>query len=847
MLKAVSEVIRPLHNLYLEVLCRRSGLIRKLYKNMAKHSHSVGSTPNTESVNKWKIPHYYRRSPSISSQNSGVNEAGVGSTPSTPNINVMTSPKRVLMEDPKKNRKKSGTRGRKNGKKKAGEMVFVNYTVQDSASESEGISSSNSATPVDTPVLTPSETINRKKKSSRSRMLKIFGSSRESSDKYATQNINPGDSPCIEETLPLSKNSGPTTKRSYSSFLKYGKFCGSSAENLPMQAAPSSSSSHSYTEEEVVPKSDHNPTSVTPFVQANSEMFTAPPRGIHLLNRKKAYSELDVTHYTKKGLGNNDAPTDHRLAEKNDQVEVPSSTFYTNRKTMSSEPSLTGSKLGDENDASVAFTKMFTRKRANTGGSMSSLISLNHNSQQSNIQPQANNNFMTGSFKKNLSVSSISSTSNRYSPIRTASPGRPRSATRGSSIHRISRDSSSLQNMFEVADPITGSASESFLDTQVGNKNGSIRHKRKQESVSDSIRTSGNSNSIAPSPSLATPPAFTSGYTVMSSTSASSTPSMLEPSNASQMSNSAQSGGNGYEYTNYSNVLDEDSPPEVMLIQDADVRTPADSLPALKGIPRTTIEEIEEEPETNDYYLQVRHNNDSLDRMLANGESTESSQVDSLLTNSVFSLANNNIWPQQWQDQGSYTVSFNGSNVNSGRSEDLEKSISFSGSKKPSPCINTDTLEINSAGDDKLMKKPDDSDLQMHIGFDFENSNSFFQEQQNKTSNDNNINYDRSALSSTPVDEQASAVTSIANISPGTGASLSAEDFTNTTSYHRNTREQLNLTNSSMMPSNSLTSQTNMNSNMNPNTGAWKMMNKDLEAIADSCFFNEDPNEISYS
>lgn len=145
------------------------------------------------------------------------------------------------------------------------------------------------------------------------------------------------------------------------------------------------------------------------------------------------------------------------------------------------------------------FSKMFTRKRANTGGSTCSLASptIAQTIQQSNIKV---NKLPT---QRTTSVGSLSSMSNRYSPIRVASPGRARSATRGSSLYRLSRDLNSLPSVTDLPEmDSTTPVNEIFLDGQPQHKSGSVKggHRKKQESISDAQRIQ-NSNSYITTPS----------------------------------------------------------------------------------------------------------------------------------------------------------------------------------------------------------------------------------------------------------------------------------------------------------------------------------------------------------
>ncbi|EDO18456.1 hypothetical protein Kpol_1032p50, partial [Vanderwaltozyma polyspora DSM 70294] len=151
---------------------------------MGKNSRSPsvnGSlpSPSAKSINKWKIPHYYKRSQSQhSNQTSKEGDSNV-STP-VPNVNLVASPKKVILDPIGNNR---GTLSKqKKSSKKNGRMVFVNYTVQDTISENElAIESqdmlssqqfaSNLTVPTDLPV---------GKNNSRRNMLKIFGSTKNS-------------------------------------------------------------------------------------------------------------------------------------------------------------------------------------------------------------------------------------------------------------------------------------------------------------------------------------------------------------------------------------------------------------------------------------------------------------------------------------------------------------------------------------------------------------------------------------------------------------------------------------------------------------------------------------------
>ncbi|EDO18457.1 hypothetical protein Kpol_1032p50, partial [Vanderwaltozyma polyspora DSM 70294] len=125
----------------------------------------------------------------------------------------------------------------------------------------------------------------------------------------------------------------------------------------------------------------------------------------------------------------------------------------------------------EENDASVAFSKIVSRNRTNTISSQSSLAST-----MTNTSTYQMSNFPgTGT---NLGVS-------RYSPGKTKSPSRPRSRTfTNSSINRLSRDLSNIQNTLNFI------GNEMHSETYLDNRNNSIggmerQHRRMQPSISE--------------------------------------------------------------------------------------------------------------------------------------------------------------------------------------------------------------------------------------------------------------------------------------------------------------------------------------------------------------------------
>lgn len=782
---------------------------------MSRPSSRASSTPGSESVNKWKIPHYYRRSSAASSQQSSGSEAG---TPVTPGTNSMSSPKKVLVEDPKKGKKRPVYRSRKNSRKKAGEMVFVNYTVQDTAPEEGEVE-----VPVsELPPMAPSPAIGHKKKSSRSRMLKIFGSSKES--------------PKVEEETHLAafaENDGvyepepylSASKRSCSSFLRYGRFHHAHSKR--------SEPSADYAPEEVVPKSSQSPNLVKP---ASAGIFSGNS------SRKVKYLG---------GMVKNESSVDPG---------------YQNATGMSEAPVVAG-KPSDDNDASIAFSKMFSRNGANTSGSMPSLISLNQNAQDQ--QPHSSHSG-TGipSLKKNMSASSISSLSYRCSPIRTASPARPRSSTRGSYNCGVS-----LHGVVDTEDgsnPIL-SATDTYLDSRVGNRNGSIlRHKKKQDSISDSHRfystsasastilNNNNSSAVTPSSSsLVTPPPFTPGYSLPSNTSASSTPSVMEyapggqPATFSGLANGASTSGHHSSFNIVQPCLERDSSSEIFF-GDSDFPTPVDSQPALRGIAKATLKEDEEEFNEREHGIAhgtitnskrrnslVRQKGDNLDLVLPHGSSTGSSQVGSILTNSTSSITDTSLMGN-WQDSSCYASFDTGMGF---KAENFEKAASGRAHKMPT--ATTAIGRTSSKNSDYMPVGNMDSqgkELGMCAQFDFENAAAFFHEQSKNLTSDYGYTAEQSAQrANTPIDEQASAVTSIANYSPSAAATISMDEAANSSLNYREF-DRPHYANP-MVHSTSTASQ----SVAGHSVGQWKSINNDLDAITDSFGISDEINDLPFT
>lgn len=737
----------------------------------------ISKSPTVESVNKWKIPHYYRRSPSSASQNSNPLDSNGGSTPTTPNINVMSSPKKVLLEDRKRNdsndgdscskaKKSGGSRSKRSNKKNPGEMVFVNYTVQDGGSDTDNNNSPNE------PLQQPP-----KKKSSKSRMLKIFGNSK---------NESPGGSP----NQPI--------KRSYSSLLKYTPSL-PQGNGLPRRIAignngNATNESLGDSDDEVVPTSQPPPQS--------------DPLSLGIFQPFMTDNIVPTTKFDPNNDGDpfNSANNDSNTSNNNEQFIVR-------------DPTVMGSRTTDENDASIAFSKMFSRKRANTGGSMSSLSSLNSSLQpQQMIQNQSHpqlphsqsfsnlGNAVTPGNQRNLAFSSISSYNNKFSPVRTASPARPRSA-RSSLGLRISRDTNSFHELPESSNSGV-MAQEVFLDSQSTGKGkpmtaAGARYRRKQDSISEINRiytpsTATSNASATPSSSLVTPPTFPAGYTAASS--ASSTPNALELSQINNSTsnstvNNTKNGSNleTYESHNTSSIFYKDNSAEILL-EDSDVPTPIENFPPLKGIPRTTLEEKEEEENvfnntnrisTNPDRMHVQSNNDTMDYMqLGQGSSTSSSQVDSLMTNSLSATTTNSVLGNpSFQDHINPTLN----------TKDLK--IDHYGKLMGKSTSSVGALPQGKAELSNKNMKSNNNNIasgplsKLNMEFDFENPNSFFRDLQpqpqpplDHTSNNVYGNAQLSDFNSEPINQQfhknqPSTVNTKAKFPPEPFANFSVEDM----------------------------------------------------------------------
>ncbi|EJS43938.1 bck2p [Saccharomyces arboricola H-6] len=795
-------------------------------KNTHHHrSSSASSTKNrsTESTNKWKIPHYYRRSASGSTQASpekNSSATSVCSTPTLSTMNVMSSPRKVLLEEPRDN----NTTAKKASRKKSGEMVFVNYTVQDTANNGDGDGDIDLQTK---PVSIPAPKAKLKKKSSKRRMLKIFGSSKSEhiEDIVEEQPMALQMDSQLQPQLgtPVSEcgfdTSSFTTKKSYNSFLKHNRLHGkasfSNSLSFPSLNMIGNTNDISIennefgSEGEVVPKSTHDPSLAKPppsRLNENERNSTPNLSSIPLLNTKNTrlkYNKVAPQSLDQQKLRDDGLYYSTESFNFKDQgCNTNKSSLSLNSDSMTSHftrhspdsPRTSGSfnggdsqsrvKLPEENDASIAFSKMFTRKRANTGGSTCSLASptISQTIQQSNAKV----NKLPS--QRTTSVGSLSSMSNRYSPIRVASPGRARSGTRGSSLYRLSRDLNSLPSVTDLPEmDNTTQVNEIFLDGQPQRKNSSTKsgHRKKQESISDAQRNqNSNSHISTPSSSFVTPPYYMTGLTLPSSASTSSTPNVFE-TNSINFVQSANAVTSSRPSSNFSSFEKEYINENDGTAETSTFNTPVESLPALKGIPRSTLEENEEDdvlvqeiPNTTQFQRRntmgtdTHRKDEGLDfnSLMPHGSTTSSSIVDSVMTNSI-STTTSNATGNYFQDQEKYTLVNTGLGLSDANLDHFIRSQLKHASRETNNMGNRISYSNSIPNNNDTGR----ADLQVYTEFDFENPESFFHEQSklmgevshSKNNSNNAIN----------MNEPKSADTYMGNISPDTSATVSLGDL----------------------------------------------------------------------
>lgn len=708
---------------------------------MVKPSNSGKLKITSDAMNKWKIPHYYKRSGKNSATSTPVSE--VTNSPLRLHEASVSSPKKIVLED----RNRATPRSRKSNKK--GQMVFVNYTVQDEERSSPQPDQQAIDAMKEAMVLESKGLSNRK--TSRRRMLKIFGSSRE---EVAADESGPRVQ-SLENVVESSSNTSSSAstpnsaRKSYSSFLKYNRqgsgdvkgingggsssssnnnnasvdfnamLVGNNANGIRYSAKNNSGTksadelSNMMTPDEIVPKSSHDPSLAKPpratiSDRKRSISSSAIPMKVAStmsLNSKvtKPGRKLSTTTTLSNPSSQNTPFIEFENADFSDSYHI-SDSYYNQTDNLSSaslasfisNPNMqdnnntlstditnmdTTDKLnnypiaytresGEENDASIAFTKMFGRQRANTGGSTGS--STSSNTLHTGLPPKSMVNKVNN--HRTTSMNSLSSISNKFSPIRTVSPVRPRSNTRTSSGYRQSRDLTAVAaSIMNNETNVVATTGEMFLDGQ-GKRN--LTHKKKQDSISDTYKlqntpsaSNNSNNTIATTPSsLLGNSYFSNNLISQNSYSNTSTPAATDNTTLESNYFSGKTVINSSRQTSDISILaDKDFLFEGEMFENADIPTPVERVAPIRGISVTAIQEIDEEEKTNERgenddgsqeQLMNMINSEKIDRKIVpnfhdkfdgadfqnnvhGGSCTSSSAMDSLMTNYLYPTNSN--------------------------------------------------------------------------------------------------------------------------------------------------------------------------------------------------------------
>ncbi|KAH7581934.1 hypothetical protein J7297_04610 [Nakaseomyces glabratus] len=673
---------------------------------MVSLSGSGGKAKSADSVNKWRIPHYYKRGKSVGS--TPVSEVVNSPLRAVQNEPSVSSPKKILLEE----RNRATPRSRKSSKK--GQMVFVNYTVQDDDETGDKVDDDKADDVADVvpktsavtqaAILDNKHVLTSKRKSSRRRMLKIFGSSKEQviplepeSHQDAQKDLA---ARLIENSAESSSNTSNTSSssstpnsqgRSYGSFLKYNKFCSGSDRSknnnastdfnamlinnqnkmsnhlaLNYSAAKSAESLlNHFAEDEMVPKSLPDPnlakpairvgptdrkrsvsSSAIPMKAASSTSLTSkvtkPARKMSTTTTLSNPSSHNTpfTEFENSNLTDSYQYSDPYIS-RNSNMSNASITSFISSMNVGNSTNITPltestkvdtndnfnalmkghvSEPGEENDASVAFTKLFHRKRANTGGSTSS--SNSNTTFQNSTQNITKSGVSKISAHRTTSLNSLASIANRFSPIRTASPVRPRSNTRSSSTCRHSRDLSGLVPLTtpEYLGPSTGT--EVYLDTQ---SKRTVNHKKKQESISELSKfqntpTSNNHHTA----NLATTPSSFLGTSYFAnhpgqqtSYSNTSTPAATDINSLSTTYFSGKTAvGNSRQTSDISYMTEKEFHTDSEPFDTNDVPTPIEGVSSMRGISNNAIQELDEEERPNEDSSDTRKSEIDLMRLL---------------------------------------------------------------------------------------------------------------------------------------------------------------------------------------------------------------------------------------
>ncbi|CCK71242.1 Bck2p KNAG_0G01840 [Huiozyma naganishii CBS 8797] len=733
--------------------------------------------PSTDSVNKWKIPHYYKRTPSQNSPTTTTPIPGNTDVQNSPNINVMNSPKKVVLDD-----SKVGGSKPKKGKKKNG-MVFVNYTVQDEEGNKKKTPTDHDNREND-PVDDTTTTMNTNPHSSRKRMLKIFRSSksRDSTPNLVSQ--SPAGMAEIERSISSpsfnktnSQKNAP--KRSYNSFLKCRKSNHITPQTVYSDNLPDDSLGTEVSivlDDEVVPISKEDPSLVKPSFNITPQIGILPNSdsgNFQFFNNERSSigNTVNGQPHSGENVQGMNVLGSHSI-DNSSHTEYPNVSNGRKMTTMGNVKSQVFSMQNtDDNDASVAFNKMFTRKRANTGGSTPSIAS-----------PVASMNAISRTIaQRTASSTSLSSVGSRYSPLRTQSPARARSSTRASSTQRLSRDVSSIYNINEViASQANAQEHDTYLDSQfkkrtsvisspsLGNVS-KIGHRRKQESISDTHGINAyNSFNGQPGDIVATTPSasfVTTPYqppfpnSTGNPISSASTPSLLDTYNINpyeSVGSATRPAINNSENGTVHYVENEG------LADALDYPINADTAPIITSVQRKTNETGRKNVKPVHDFHGHNHSSKSdtsglaeadFNPTLMNDSSTSSSGLESLMTNSLSTTASSSTNNNAPHNLDFFVAANNGLFIGDnspdhfGKPENVQ-SFHNNNSVTQDACIaNKGHLQ-----EDQLLQE-------MCMEFDFENPNSFFHEQSKSLASQITSNDDLSKY------QKGSAVTSVGNLS----------------------------------------------------------------------------------
>lgn len=169
----------------------------------------------------------------------------------TNKVNIMASPVQIKLSEPSALREDKGVKPSKTKKNGPGsgangknEMVFVNYSVQDTTDTQK----------------------KKKKQSKRDRMLRIFtGSNHSSGGSTASSVSSPNSCSTIVTDKPLTVRSAPTSaiKRSYGSFLKCHRYSSNNSSGAKVDTV------------EMVPKSEPIPNGQKPVLTRSASSTVA--------------------------------------------------------------------------------------------------------------------------------------------------------------------------------------------------------------------------------------------------------------------------------------------------------------------------------------------------------------------------------------------------------------------------------------------------------------------------------------------------------------------------------------------------------------------------------------------